>query len=389
MKKTLLALAASSALVSVAHAQSSVTLYGLIDASVVYTNNAGAAGHKIQAGSGAINSPRWGMRGTEDLGGGLKAIFVLESGFNIQNGTSSQDSRLFGRQAFVGLASDQYGSVTLGRQYDSVVDFLAPLSATGSWGGTWFQHPFDNDNLNNSFRVDNSVKYTSPVFGGVKVGAMYAFSNNQNFATNRLYSFGATYNWGPLKAAAGYLQVNGSGGAGTTTQAGNGTAGAVDQAESSAVKQDTSAFGPNGFQIASSTQRIFGGGVNYSIGPALIGFVYTQSQYYGTAAGSYKFDNYEANAKYNLTPALSLGAEYTYTDGTIWQGGAAGATKDPKWSAINLQVDYALSKRTDVYVEGQYQHAIGKDNDAYIGGSGGVSSTSNQVVVGTGIRTRF
>jgi GBP family porin len=129
--------------------------------------------------------------------------------------------------------------------------------------------------------------------------------------------------------------------------------------------------------------------VNYAVGPALLGFVYTQSQYYGTAAGSYKFDNYEANAKYNLTPALSLGAEYTYTDGTIWQGGAAGATKDPKWSAINLQVDYALSKRTDVYVEGQYQHAIGKDNDAYIGGSGGVSSTSNQVVVGTGIRTRF
>jgi GBP family porin len=196
MKKTLLAIAASSALVSMAHAQSSVTLYGLLDASVAYTNNAGK-GHLFQAGSGQINSDRWGMRGTEDLGGGLSAIFVLESGFNIQNGTSSQDSRLFGRQAFVGLASKDYGSVTLGRQYDSVVDFLAPLAATGSWGGTWFQHPFDNDNLNNSFRVDNSVKYTSPLIaGGLKLGALYAFSNNTNFALNRLYSFGANYNWG-------------------------------------------------------------------------------------------------------------------------------------------------------------------------------------------------
>jgi general bacterial porin, GBP family len=387
MKKTLLALAATSALVSVAHAQSSVTLYGLIDASVVYTNNAGAAGHKIQAGSGAINSPRWGMRGTEDLGGGLSAIFVLESGFNIQNGTSSQDSRLFGRQAFVGLASTQYGAVTLGRQYDSVVDFLAPLSATGSWGGTWFQHPFDNDNLNNSFRVDNAVKYTSPVFAGLKVGAMYAFSNNQNFAANRLYSFGANYNWGPLKAAAGYLQVNGSAGnQGTPT---NSTAGAVDQAENSAVTQDKSLFGTNGFQIASTTQRIFGGGVNYSIGPALLGFVYTQSQYYGSLSGTYKFNNYEANAKYNLTPALSIAGNYTYTDGHISSGGAAGASKDPGWSQVDLQVDYALSKRTDVYVEGMYQHAIGNKNSAFIAGSGGTSSTSNQVMALTGIRTRF
>jgi predicted porin len=366
-----------------AHAQSSVTLYGLLDASVAYTNNAGK-GHLFQAASGTINSDRWGMRGTEDLGGGLKAIFVLESGFNIQNGSSSQDSRLFGRQAFVGLASDQYGSVTLGRQYDSVVDFVAPLSATGSWGGTWFQHPFDNDNLNNSFRVDNAVKYTSPTIAGFKAGALYAFSNNTNFAQNRLYSFGANYNWGPLKAAAAYLQVNGSAGA----QNGNATAGAVDQAESSlSINKNTSLF-THGFQIAASTERIFGGGVNYAVGPAVIGFVYTQSQYYDTTSGTYKFNNYEANAKYNLTPALSFAGEFTYTDGSV-NTPAAGATTDPKWSAVNLQADYALSKRTDVYLEGLYQHAIGSKNVAYIAGSGGTSSTSNQVVVATGIRTRF
>ncbi len=241
MKKTLLAVAASGALVSAAHAQSSVTLYGIIDAGIAYNNNVGK-GHLFQAASGAINGTRFGMRGAEDLGGGLKAIFVLEGGFNVQNGKSAQDSRLFGRQSYVGLASGDYGSVTLGRQYDSVVDYLGPLSATGSWGGTWFAHPFDNDNLNNAFRLNNSVKYTSPVLAGFQAGAVYAFSNSTNFATNRAYSFGANYNFGALKAAAAYMQLNGTQG-GTS----NATAGTLDQAESSAVGQDKGLFGASGF----------------------------------------------------------------------------------------------------------------------------------------------
>jgi general bacterial porin, GBP family len=384
MKKTLLAVAASSALVSVAHAQSSVTLYGLLDAGLAYNNNVGK-GHEFEAISGAINSDRFGMRGAEDLGGGLKAIFVLESGFNIQNGKSGQDSRLFGRQAFVGLASNDYGSVTLGRQYDSVVDYVGPLAATGSWGGTWFAHPFDNDNLNNSFRLNNSVKYTSPLFAGLRAGAVYSFSNDTNFATNRAYSFGASYNYGPLKAGAAYMQLNG-------TQSGTSaaTAGALDQAESGAVGQDKTLFGATGFQLGASTQRVFGGGATYAFGPAIIGFVYTQSQFFdaiNSRASTYKFNNYEVNAKYNLTPALSLAANYTYTDGSMTNPGTAAT--DPKWSQINLQTDYALSKRTDIYLEGLYQHAIGAGNNAYISGAGGTSSTANQIVVVSGIRTRF
>jgi GBP family porin len=384
MKKTLLAIAASGALVSTAHAQSSVTLYGIIDAGIAYNNNVGT-GHLFQAASGAINGSRFGMRGSEDLGGGLKAIFVLESGFNVMNGRSAQDNRLFGRQSFVGLSSTDFGSVTLGRQYDSVVDYLGPLSATGSWGGTWFAHPFDNDNLNNSFRLNNAVKYTSPLFAGFQAGAVYAFSNSTNFATNRAYSFGASYTLGGLKAAAAYMQLSGTQG-GTSSA----TPGTLDQAESGAVGQDKTLFGPSGFQLGSSTQRVFGGGVSYAFGPAVIGFVYTQSQFYNainTAGSTYKFNNYEVNAKYNLTPALSLAANYTYTDGSLTNSGTA--TNDPKWSQVNLQTDYALSKRTDVYLEGLYQHAIGAGNNAYISSAGGTSSTSNQVVVITGIRSRF
>ena len=385
MKKTLMVAALTGVFASAAHAQSSVTLYGLIDAGITYTNN--QQGHSNwQMTSGQINGSRFGLRGSEDLGGGLKAIFTLENGFGINDGTLKQGGRLFGRQAFVGLSSNDFGSVTLGRQYDSMVDYVGPLALTGTqYGGTQFAHPFDNDNLNNSFRLNNSVKYTSPLFAGLRAGAVYSFSNDTNFATNRAYSFGASYNYGPLKAGAAYMQLNG-------TQSGTSaaTAGALDQAESGAVGQDKTLFGATGFQLGASTQRVFGGGATYAFGPAIIGFVYTQSQFFdaiNSRASTYKFNNYEVNAKYNLTPALSLAANYTYTDGSMTNPGTAAT--DPKWSQINLQTDYALSKRTDIYLEGLYQHAIGAGNNAYISGAGGTSSTANQIVVVSGIRTRF
>src|ERR1700761_8366418 len=211
MKKTLMVAALTGVCATAAHAQSSATLYGLIDAGITYTNNQQGRS-KWKATSGSDNGSRWGLRGAEDLGGGLKAIFTLENGFNIMNGTNGQGGREFGRQAFVGLSSDQFGAVTLGRQYDSVVDFLGPLALTGTqYGGTQFAHPFDNDNLDNSFRVNNSVKYTSANYAGFKLGAQYGFSNAAGgFNNNREYSVGASYNYGPLNVAAGYLQLNNS-----------------------------------------------------------------------------------------------------------------------------------------------------------------------------------
>ncbi|AME24141.1 MULTISPECIES: porin [Burkholderiaceae] len=384
MKKTLMVAALTGVFATAAHAQSSVTLYGLIDAGLTYTNNQGGQ-HNFKMTSGSVNGSRWGLRGAEDLGGGLKAIFTLENGFSIANGTLGQGGREFGRQAFVGLSSTQYGAVTLGRQYDSVVDYLGPLALTGTqYGGTQFAHPFDNDNLDNSFRINNSVKYQSANYAGFKFGAQYGFSNQADgFANNRAYSVGASYNYGPLNIAAAYLQLNNDTTGANINAALSNTGGAV--------------AGDNTF--VAGTQRTYGAGLNYAFGPATVGFVFTQTKLEdavgiaagaisatnGVATGNYiRFNNYELNGRYALTPALSLAGEYTYTDARI-------DGQKPSFHQFALQTAYSLSKRTDVYLQGEYVHAIDLDGTglgAPITGVG-MSSTPNQVSATVGIRHRF
>ncbi|MFM0391697.1 porin [Paraburkholderia phytofirmans] len=364
---------------SAAHAQSSVTLYGLIDTGLTYTSNSGGSSNFQQA-SGMLNGNRWGLRGSEDLGSGLKAIFVLENGFNLSTGKLGQNSREFGRQAFVGLSSDQYGAVTLGRQYDSVVDYLGPLALNGTqYGGTLASHPYDNDNLNNSVRINNAVKFQSVNYGGFKVGALYGFSNEAGgFADSRAYSVGASYVFGGLKVAAGYLQLNG-GGSSTNT--------------SGAVASGDSTFN-------AARQRTYGAGVNYAFGAANVGLVFTQTQLNGATAigssasgttsgltlnsGSARFTNYEVNGRYAFTPAWTVSGAYTFTDARL--DGAS-----PKYHQITLQTDYALSKRTDVYAEAAYQHVGSTGNSGITADIVGVSasSTDSQVVGTVGIRHRF
>ncbi|QGZ55303.1 porin [Paraburkholderia acidiphila] len=382
MKKTLMVAALTGVFATAAHAQSSVTLYGLIDAGITYANNAG--GHSLwKATSGTVNGSRWGLRGSEDLGGGLHAIFTLENGFNIMNGNSGQSSRMFGRQAFVGLASDQYGAVTLGRQYDSVVDYLAPLSNTGTqYGGTIAAHPFDNDNLNNSIRFNNTVKYSSVNYAGFKFGGTYSFSNSTEFANNRAYSVGASYNWGGLNVAAGYLHLN------------NDVNNLQNLASNSGAQTGEWTF-------AAGRQSTFGGGVNYTFGPATAGFVYTQTQLgnataisstqsgrssnFGLNGNSARFQNFEGNVRYALTPALSLAGAYTYTRANL------GGGENPNYNTVALQSDYALSKRTDVYLQGDWQHVSSNPGGlgAYLNGLGSASTRQDQVAVTVGMRHRF
>lgn len=385
MKKTLLAAAISGAFAVSAHAQSSVTLYGLIDTGLVYTNN--QQGHSNwQEVSSSTQNTVFGLKGSEDLGAGLHAVFKLEQGFLLNNGAQAFSGDGFGSQAWVGLQSDPYGTVTLGRQFDVMNDLVGPLTAEfNTWGGSMAAHPFENDNLAaNSVVINNTVKYTSPTFHGVTVETMYSFSNKTNFGDNRSYGFGVSYAEGPVNLAAGYLQLN---------NAGNGS-GAITSGDASA-------------NFIAQRQRIWSLGGNYTFGPATVGLVWSHSQIdntsgvfsfgtgtylgaddasAGTLAGSLRLDNYEVNAKYALTPALSLSGAYTYTHGAY--NGAA-----PGWNTAMLQSDYALSKRTDFYLEGVYQNVHGAPPDSVLShamiNTLSPSSTNTQVAVTVGLRHTF
>ncbi len=366
MKKSLLALAALSTFAVGAHAQSTVTLYGIADVGIAYTSNSNAAGKSTWAmASGNESGSRWGLTGAEDLGGGLKAIFKLENGFNLNNGTLGQGGREFGRQAYVGLSSSSFGSVTLGRQYNAVQDYIAPLDIA-SVLTQYATHPFDNDNLNNSFRTDNSVKYVSPNVAGFQAEGLYGFSNQTGFANDRTYSVGATYGMGPLNVAASYAFVQNPNS--VATGAVNGT-------------------------IAAQRVHQWGLGTTYAFGPASFGLLYTGSLYStgtGTAAspavanangGTIHFNNYEGSFRYQLTPALVLAVGETYTG--VRQAGVSGHF----WQT-NLGADYNLSKRTDVYLTGVYQRAT-KNMKAAIDASAGTASGQSQTVVVAGIRHKF
>jgi general bacterial porin, GBP family len=388
MATTLVALAGT--LGATAHAQSSVTLYGTLDTGLDYVSNQKTAtGGKSNwmLESGNLSTNRWGLRGNEDLGGGLSAVFDLENGFNIDNGKLSNGGDEFGRQAWVGLASKQWGTVTLGRQYDFLVDFVAPLSATGSgFGGNIADHPFDNDNLNNDLRMNNALKFHSATYDGLSVGGAYAFSNAAGgFSNNNAFSFGAQWAGGPVNLALAYLQVNQPGGVNEPTN----TSGAVSSSDGDAT-------------FTGARQRIFGAAGRYVFGAATVGLVFTrtilnepdqitQGGSYSTLGGDLlTFTNYELNARYALTPAFTLGGSYTFTDGHFSDDGKS---ISPKWNQFMLQADYALSRRTDVYLQGVYQHVSGADGVAVLGNASiyslAASSNNRQAVVAVGLRHRF
>ena len=380
MKKSLIVVAAAASFASVAHAQSSVTLYGLVDAGLTYTSNVDHNA-KWAAGSGGVNQSMFGLRGSEDLGNGLKAIFTLESGFGINNGSLGNNGGLFNRQAFVGLSSAQFGTVTLGRQYDAAQDYLAPLTATGSWGGTYFAHPFNNDNLNTNGgqSVNNSVKYSSANYAGFTFGGTYGFSNQAGaFANNRQYSVGAAYQWQGLHLGAAYAQQN--------NPAAN-TSGASDGVLANS----------GGIMTGDFRQRQFGAAASYSFGPATVGAAWTQSRVdnlVGAVPGQRQgsSNNYEVNGKYNLTPAMAVGVAYTFTDAKGYGINADGNDMKTRYHQVGVQADYSLSRRTDVYAQAVYQHAMGDGGVASIYSGDNTqlpSSSKNQTAATVGLRHRF
>lgn len=162
-----------------AAAQSNITVYGIIDGAVEHYTNATAAGDSVirlpSLGGGMFPS-RLGFRGSEDLGGGLKAIFTLENGFAEDTGTVGQGNRLFGRQAWVGLAGS-WGQVTIGRNYNMMTTSTYDFDLIGpSQYGVGSLDPFIPNG-----RTDNSIAYKG-TFGGVTAGAAYSLGRDTSSA---------------------------------------------------------------------------------------------------------------------------------------------------------------------------------------------------------------
>jgi predicted porin len=380
MKKTLLALALFGAYTA-ANAQSNVTLYGLIDAGVTYVNNGAFKGGSgaLQGGpawlaqSSILQGSRWGLRGSEDLGGGLKAIFVLENGFDVFSGSASQGGRMFGRQSYVGLSSATAGTITLGRQYDSVFDFVQPMTASYSTTFGLFGGAFgDVDIMANTARINNSIKYTSINYNGLTFGGLWSlWGQAGQFATNRAFSLGAGYANGPVTLGAAYENINNPSSA---LYDGKGTL-------------DTNVFGSTPLQQADQLRIVAAGGA-YAFGPATVGLVYTNSKFKNSAfvvgGSDISYDNYELNAKYMLTPNIRLASAYMYTSGKFNSTGAK-----PKYHQVDLAVDYFLSKSTDVYAMGIFQKAAGDAKNAQISGAGVASNTNKQLALRLGVRHSF
>ncbi|MES2979339.1 MAG: porin [Pseudomonadota bacterium] len=361
MKKTLIALAALGAMAGAAHAQSTVTLYGLIDVqggsfkSNTYVAPVAPATvgtfvslSQTKIDNGALNGPRWGLRGVEDLGGGLKAVFNLESGFGIDTGGSTQGGLLFGRRANVGV-SGGFGTVTVGRQSSAYADVAADhammlqstfdpsntnngisianaqalavaaaaydLAPTAGTTNTLLQSSLNFSNRNTTWigfseRFNNSIKYVSPTVGGITGGLFYAFGEDKTATVGASRTIGASLRYanGPILASIGYQSEGGT-------------------------------------RTATTKPALENTGVNfaYDFGVARVGLGLNRAKYKDLVVGGVAADSDTFNES-SLSVAVPMGAL------TLSAGVARSKNDDiGKSTGIGFQGIYDLSKRTKVY----------------------------------------
>ncbi|SOE94676.1 Outer membrane protein (porin) [Burkholderia sp. D7] len=377
----------------VAHAQSSVTLYGIADAGFVYNSNV-KGGRQIALVGGNEGANRWGVIGSEDLGGGLKAIFNLEAGFNLANGTIGQNGTFWGRAATVGLSSADYGTVTLGRQNSDSWAAVGYFEAGNSWaasGAEYGAHPGDVDNLDNSNRLNNSILYRSKSYNGLTFGGAYSFGGKAGeFSQNQIWDLSAGYVNGPVKLGVGYILAKDP----NFSFFGN-------KANDSTTGINISSPVTAGYASAGSQQIIAAGG-SYAFGPATVGMVYSNTQFQdlGTVSvaglnateatyhGTATFNTGELNFKYQFTPSLLLGVSYSYT-----RNGGASNEGGAHYQQVDLGAVYSFSKRTSVYAIAVHQAASGTDSTggravAAIAGTSG-SSTNAETLVTVGLTHKF
>ena len=409
MKKTLIALAVLGTIAGVAQAQSSVTIYGIVDTGATYINKVetgpGTTGSLLLADPGILQGSRLGFKGVEDLGGGLKALFQLETGFIASNGAldfqSAGGTGLFNRKSVVGLGGD-FGSVLLGRQTDALFDY-GRWTAVQDFGMmlVGVGHALDGQL---GVRTNNSIRYDTANLSGFTANAIYGFGGTAGQSSaGQSFGLGGQYANGPLALFAAYYQAklgtyaNGS----TAPIPGGGVASsASDSILSLTVPIQPPQFGGNPGDTALKTFSI---GASYQAGPARLygnwsrikqplaglngnGLGENSQDFIGGLSNS-KSDIFELGTDYALTGPLHLLASVEYDKLTFVDTATPG-----KLTQFNLGLDYFLSKRTDVYAFASYQRA----QDAISLGTfvtnsplNAPSGETNQATVAVGIRHKF
>ena len=364
MKKSLIALAVLAAS-GAAMAQSSVTLYGVADVAVTHVN-----GNDNWTGlsSGANKTSRLGFRGVEDLGGGLKANFVLEGGINLdtgdgKSGGATDSGFQFKRQSTVGLAGN-FGEVRLGRELTAAYNATARYDVFGSVGIAHSQLWDDGKNLDTTTfadpyhyttnqRVSNAITYVSPNFSGFKAAVNYGFGEMAGKNRDgRYFGGGLTYDTGPLSLGLGAERLN----------KGNG---AAMQAQSS---HDLTAWSLGG---------------SYDLGVAKLLAGYRQSTAKDVLGlGDLKNRGYMLAVTAPVGPGL-VRAAYNRYEAKF--DGDKGVTDQ-----FGLGYVYNLSKRTSVY--GTYAYIKNKNDNALnltVNSKGDVKSNGSQQAVQVGITHAF
>ncbi|OAI73298.1 membrane protein [Ralstonia solanacearum] len=360
------------ALASGAAGAQSVTLYGLVDTGIEYVSHANSSGNglvRIPSVTGTLPS-RWGLRGAEDLGGGVKAVFTLESGFNTDTGTAGQGGRLFGRQAWVGLAGS-YGTLTLGRQYS--MSFLS-LGDADLLGPSQYAIGSLDTYIPNA-RTDNTVAYKGTV-GGLTVGATYSFGRDAaggvpasgtcageqagSPSSCRTVSAMLKYDATTFGVAGAYEEQRG--GAGATASFFNGSA-------------------PIPFTNAGDKDRRLIANGYARLGPAKLGIGWI-GRALMSAAGDVRSNLYFVNGSYPLTGALTLDAGLLRIINTD-QGRSA--------TMAVLRGVYALSRRTALYAQTGYLWNSANAQYTVSGGGGGTTPGRgvNQLGAMVGMRHAF
>ena len=315
MKKTLVALAAMASMS--AFAQSSVTLYGVADIWLanVKTSVGGSGVAQNLMGSGGINGSRFGLKGSEDLGGGLKANFLFENGFNLDSGGAAQGGLLFGRQAYAGL-SGSFGEVRFGRQYSAYdearggSDLMghSAFSPTAGTANAW------GNGRGYAFRIDNMWRYATPNFGGFTAAVGYGLGENKSATggAGGVFSMHAAYNNGPISAFFAHQQEKtGSSGVGLNLLNGG--------------------VSINGTK---KTHTLVSGA--YDLGVVKLRGAYNQSK-----------DNQVGGP--NADKEFAFGVAAPLGPVTLEAEFATSKNNQSKANAIGLQAKYNLSKRTFVY----------------------------------------